>query len=61
MYREWKEIKLCWFVNVKTIEGNRIVFVWGCAKNGRKWNYVDLGMCRKWKEKKYVGLGMCSE
>jgi hypothetical protein len=24
MYREWKEIELCWFGNVQRMEGNRI-------------------------------------
>jgi hypothetical protein len=24
MYREWKEIELCWFVDVQRVEGNRI-------------------------------------
>jgi hypothetical protein len=32
------------------MEGNRIVLVWGCAENGRKWNCVGLGMYREWKE-----------
>jgi hypothetical protein len=24
MYREWKEIELCWFEDVQRVEGNRI-------------------------------------
>jgi hypothetical protein len=24
MYREWKEIELCWFGDVQRVEGNRI-------------------------------------
>jgi hypothetical protein len=36
MYREWKDIKLCWFGDVKEMEGNRFVLVWGCTENGRK-------------------------
>jgi hypothetical protein len=36
MYREWKEIELCWFGDVQRVEGNRIVFVWGCTENGSK-------------------------
>jgi hypothetical protein len=36
MYREWKEIELCWFGDVQRVEGNRIVLVWGCTENGRK-------------------------
>jgi hypothetical protein len=36
MYREWKEIELCWFGDVQRMEENRIVF--------------GLGMCREWKE-----------
>jgi hypothetical protein len=38
MYREWKEIELCWFGDVQKVEGNRIVLVWGCTENGRKQN-----------------------
>jgi hypothetical protein len=38
MYREWKEIELCWFRDVQRMEGNIIVFVWGCTENGRKQN-----------------------
>jgi hypothetical protein len=36
MYREWKEIELCWFVDVQRVEENRIVLVWGCTEIGRK-------------------------
>jgi hypothetical protein len=25
MYREWKEIELCWFGDVQRMEGNRIL------------------------------------
>jgi hypothetical protein len=38
MYREWKEIKLCWFGDVQRVEENRIVLVWGCAESGREKN-----------------------
>jgi hypothetical protein len=50
MYREWKEIELCWFGDVKRVEGNRIVLVWGCTANGRIENCVGLGMYREWNE-----------
>jgi hypothetical protein len=50
MYREWKEIKLCWFGDVQRMEGNKIVLVWGCTESGRKWNCVGLGMYREWKK-----------
>jgi hypothetical protein len=36
MYREWKEIELCWFGDVQGMEENRTVLVWGCTGNGRK-------------------------
>jgi hypothetical protein len=36
IYREWKEIELCWFRDVQRMEGNRIVLVWGCTEIGRK-------------------------
>jgi hypothetical protein len=36
MYREWKEIELCWFGDVQGMEGNRNVLVWGFTENGRK-------------------------
>jgi hypothetical protein len=36
MYREWKEKELCWFGDVKGMDGNRIMLVWRCTENGRK-------------------------
>jgi hypothetical protein len=39
MYREWMEIELCWFGDVRGMDGNRIVLVWGCTGNGRKQNF----------------------
>jgi hypothetical protein len=38
MYREWKEIELCWFGDVQRVERNRIVLVWGC----REWKEIEL-------------------
>jgi hypothetical protein len=38
MYGEWKEIELCLFGDAQRMEGNRIVLVWGCTENGRKYN-----------------------
>jgi hypothetical protein len=49
MYREWKEIELCWFWDVQGVGGNRIVLVWGCTGSGQKENCVGLGMYREWK------------
>jgi hypothetical protein len=49
MCREWKEIEFCWCGDVHIMKGNRIVLVWECEYNGRKWNCVGLGMCREWK------------
>jgi hypothetical protein len=57
MYREWKEIELCWFGDVQRIEGKRIVLVWGCTENGRKFNCVGLGMYREWKETELCRFG----
>jgi hypothetical protein len=56
MFREWKEIELFWFGDVQRIEGNRIVLVWGCTENGRKNNFVGLGMYREWKEIEFCWL-----
>jgi hypothetical protein len=28
--------RLCWFGDGQRVEGNRIVFVWGCTESGRK-------------------------
>jgi hypothetical protein len=50
MYREWKEIELCWFGDLQRMEGNIIVLVWGCTENGWKYNCVGLGMYIDWKE-----------
>jgi hypothetical protein len=50
MYREWKEIELCWFGNVQRMKGNRIVLVWGCTGNGSKLKCVGVGMYREWKD-----------
>jgi hypothetical protein len=36
MYREWKELELCWFGDGQRMEGKRIVLVWGWTENGRK-------------------------
>jgi hypothetical protein len=30
--------RLCWFGDVQRVEGNRILLVWGCTENGRKYN-----------------------
>jgi hypothetical protein len=38
MYREWKKIELYWFGHVQRMEENRIVLVWACTENGRKYN-----------------------
>jgi hypothetical protein len=50
MFREWKEIELCWFGAVQRVEGNIIVLVWGCTESGTKNNFVGLGMYREWKK-----------
>jgi hypothetical protein len=57
MYRDWKEIELCWFGDVERMEGNRIVLVWGRTENGRKSNCVGLVMYRKWKEVELFWFG----
>jgi hypothetical protein len=58
MYNEWKEIELFWFGDVQRMEGYRILFVWGCKKNGNKENCVGLGMYRERKEINCVCLGL---
>jgi hypothetical protein len=57
MYREWKEIELCWFGDVQRMEGNRIVLVRGCTENGRKYYYFGLGMYRECKDIELGGFG----
>jgi hypothetical protein len=41
-YREWKEIKLCWFGDVQRVEGNIILLVWGFTVTGRTYNCVGF-------------------
>jgi hypothetical protein len=49
MYREWKEIELCWFGDVQRVEGNRIVLVWGCAESERGVQQIQLRtLQREW-------------
>jgi hypothetical protein len=57
MYREWKEIELCWFEHLQRMEGNRIVMVWGCTESGRKSNCVGLNIYREWKETELCWFG----
>jgi hypothetical protein len=33
------------------------VLVWGFTKNGRKWNFVGLGIYSKWKKIKLCCFG----
>jgi hypothetical protein len=57
VYREWKEIELCWFGYVQVMEGCRILLVLGCTESGRKLNFVGLGMYREWKEMELCWFG----
>jgi hypothetical protein len=61
MYREWKKIELCWFGDVKRMEGNKIVLVWRCTVNGKLYNCVGLSCKGNGRKNKCVGLGMYRE